>query len=258
LKKKLQTTTKVCANLIIDYGNTFVKAAIFENGEPLEVITKPHLEDKDILRWKQKYTVQNAILSAVRDVPEEIKNYLKEKFHFLELTHLTPVPVKNLYETPETLGRDRLAAVVAGHDLLGTDNVLVIDAGTCITFDFVDSQGVYHGGGITPGIQMRFNALHTFTARLPLLTSRKIGVLSGTSTEESILSGVLNGVVAEIDGIIENYMKQYPGLQIIVTGGDVDFFAEKLKSNIFATQNLVLKGLNKILQFNVEEEQKRN
>jgi type III pantothenate kinase len=258
LKKKLQTTTKLSANLVIDYGNTLVKAALFENGEPVEVISKPHLEKNDILRWKEEYTAQNAILSAVRDVPEAIKKQLSEKFHFFELTHTTPVPVKNLYKTPETLGRDRIAAVVAGHDLFGAMNVLVIDAGTCITFDFVDSQGVYHGGGITPGIQMRFNALHTFTARLPLLNSRKIGVLSGTSTEESILSGVLNGVVAEIDGIIENYKKQYSGLQIIVTGGDVDFFVEKLKSNIFATQNLVLKGLNKILQFNVEEEQKRN
>lgn len=254
----MHTTARSSANLVIDYGNTLVKAALFISNDPIEIIAKPHLELTDLKGWREKYIVQDVILSAVRDIPEAIRNYLEAEYQFLELTHQTAVPVKNLYKTPETLGRDRLAAVVGAHDLMESDDVLVIDAGTSITFDFVDSQGVYHGGGITPGIQMRFKALHTFTARLPLLNSRKIDVLSGTSTEESILSGVLNGVAAEIDGIINRYVEQYPELQIIVTGGDVDFFAEKLKSNIFATPNLVLKGLNKILQFNVEEEQKRN
>lgn len=242
--------------LVIDFGNTLVKAAVFCDGDIVEMTTGPSLSIVAVETFLARYHPEHAIFSSVVAIPADVHAFLDNNFNLIELTDLTPVPVNNLYKSPETLGKDRLAVAVAVKGMFPGKASLVIDAGTCVTFDFVDETGCYHGGGISPGINMRFKALHTFTQRLPLVKHQNFEGLSGATTEASILSGVLNGIVAEFDGIIREYHKKYEGLKVVVTGGDMNFFAKKLKSNIFATPNLVLRGLNEILKFNVKQQQK--
>jgi type III pantothenate kinase len=162
-----------------------------------------------------------------------------------------PLPVVNLYATPLTLGVDRLAGVCGAQQIFPLQHCLVIDAGTCITYDFLDKEGKYYGGGISPGLKMRFQAVHTFTAKLPLVTPKGHVPLIGNSTESCIQSGVVNGVLAELDGIIDQYGKKFEGLRVILCGGDAMFFENQLKASIFASPELVLIGLNSILNYNV-------
>jgi len=236
--------------LVIDFGNTLAKVAVFKNRQTIEVFSIEHVNIEQFTALANKYHFQNCIVSSVTTIPAEIRDFLEQHFHFTELDHHTPIPVKNLYKTPETLGKDRLAAVVGAFCFFPATNCLVIDAGTCITFDFLDNHGNYHGGAISPGVNLRFKALHTFTSRLPLISSKNFEGIIGKTSEESILSGVLNGTVAEMKCTIHAYTEIYPDLQVVLTGGDMIFFETKLKSNIFATPNLVLVGLNEILNFN--------
>lgn len=240
--------------LIMDFGNTLTKTAIFYENQEVELVANARLHLNELATIVDKYKPAYAIASNVVSIPQELTDFLQANLQFISFNHGTPVPVQNKYKTPETLGLDRLALAVAAADMFPNHNVLAIDAGTCITFDFIDAGKNYLGGGISPGINMRFKALHTFTERLPLVKNQNFGELTGSTTQESILSGVLNGVVAEFDGIIRLYQEAYGDLKVIVTGGDMNFFAKKLKSNIFASPNLVLKGLNVILNFNVEKE----
>ena len=159
----------------------------------------------------------------------------------------TPLPIKNLYETPATLGKDRLAAAVGARAIFPGKNVLSIDAGTCITYDFLTKDGEYLGGSISPGIRMRFRAMHAFTGRLPLVEPEDFTGLIGKTTAESLLSGVINGVCEEIKGLIARYNEQYEDLTAVITGGDHEYLHNKLKINIFAVPDLVLPGLNEIL-----------
>ena len=179
----------------------------------------------------------------------EILSWIKTSRNFL-LTHLLPLPIQIKYKTPKTLGVDRIAAVCGAIDIFPNKDSLVIDAGTAITYDFVDRQGNYEGGAISPGIEMRFEALHTFTERLPLVTKTGDLPLIGSSTETCIRSGVLNGAIAEMEGIIINYKQLYPDLGVVLCGGDSLFFENKLKPTIFAAPDLVLSGLNRILLHN--------
>jgi type III pantothenate kinase len=164
----------------------------------------------------------------------------------------TSLPIINKYRTPETLGKDRLAGVVGAQHLLPACDILVIDAGTAITYDFITSSGEFIGGSISPGIAMRYKALNTYTDRLPLLNYYDNAKLIGDDTSTSIFSGVLNGAVAEMEGIIQQYREVYPGIKIILTGGDHNYFDKRLKIKTFAAPNLVLEGLNLILDFNIE------
>jgi type III pantothenate kinase len=236
--------------LIIDVGNTFVKVAVFQYNELIDLKTVPSIDTTLLDKLKKDHDIRAAIISAVTDVRETVTEYLRTNFQLIELDHHTPVPITNLYRTPETLGKDRLAVVVAAAARFPGEDCLVVDAGTCITFDFIDKQKNYHGGSISPGMLLRFKSLNTFTGRLPLVTHRNFEVLTGKTTEESILAGVLNGIAAEVDGMIGMYRDQFPGLKVIITGGDMNFLAKKLKSNIFAVPNLLLFGLNEILEFN--------
>jgi type III pantothenate kinase len=156
-----------------------------------------------------------------------------------------------LYATPTTLGVDRIAGVCGAKHMSPKTNVLVIDAGTCITYDFLDRDGNFLGGGISPGLMMRFNAVHNFTARLPLVPLVEIAPLIGDSTETCIQSGVINGLIEELGGIISLYRQKFEGLAVILSGGDARFFENKLKGSIFAVPELVLSGLNSILIHNV-------
>ena len=160
------------------------------------------------------------------------------------------MPIHNLYHSPGTLGKDRLAAAVAGATVYPRQHVLVINTGTAITYDIVTSGRDYLGGAISPGMQMRFRALHTFTKQVPLLTYTEIDFLTGTDTNKSVLSGVINGIIAEMEGMIAFYRKEYPGIRIILSGGDLNYFVNRLKINIFALPNIVIYGLQQILAFN--------
>jgi type III pantothenate kinase len=162
----------------------------------------------------------------------------------------TPLPVRHKYKTFDTLGPDRIACVVAANKLYPGKDVLLVETGSCITFDFIDADGCYHGGGISPGLNMRFRALHTFTDKLPLIEPESAPALIGDSTKTSILSGVINGIKAEVEGIISRYESNYENLTIILSGGNLDYFDKNLKNNIFAVPNIVLTGLNIILEFN--------
>jgi type III pantothenate kinase len=163
---------------------------------------------------------------------------------------MLPLPVVIDYHTPDTLGTDRIAAVVAAHNLYPDKNILVVETGTCITYDFIDAEGIYRGGSISPGLGLRFSALHNFTDKLPLIEPVKDAILIGKSTESSIQSGVINGLIAEVQGIISMYENNYEDLTIILSGGNLDYFDKILKNNIFAVPNIVLTGLNIILDFN--------
>ncbi|MEO9572161.1 MAG: type III pantothenate kinase [Polaribacter sp.] len=241
-------------NLIIDVGNTRVKVAVFEKDTIVEVVffdkTKILSEIKKILK---KYKVAIGIMSNVASISNFKMEKLQKLMHIKVVSSLTKVPFKNLYKTPKTLGVDRIALVAGAVSLFKNKNVLVIDAGTCITFDFVNSKKQYLGGAISPGINMRFKSLHSFTANLPFLEKKEINNFIGGNTNESINSGIVNGVLQEIDGVINQYKKKYSDLTVVLTGGDTNFLSKQLKSSIFANQNFLLQGLNEILIFNIDQ-----
>lgn len=241
-------------NLCIDQGNSGVKLAVFNNDQLLYEDRFPELTLGILQELFQKYSVQSGILSAVKDLPTEIIQYLSENCNqFIELNHLTPVPVENRYETPETLGKDRLAAVVGAVSLQPDNDLLVIDAGTAITYDFVDAKGAYFGGNIAPGMDLRLKALHVFTGKLPLAEIDVQPPLLGVNTISAIQAGVFHGIVFEMNGYIDTLKVKYPKLSIFLTGGGSIFFENNIKSPIFAVKNLVLIGLNRILQFNAQK-----
>lgn len=239
-------------NLIIDIGNSFVKLAVFHLDElmvkkvvKLEVL----INHVDTLR-KEFDQMKKAIISSVGRLKEKDLAYVKRNFDLVEFNSNTVVPFVNLYETPHTLGLDRIALVSASIKQFPNNNVLIIDAGTCITYDFVTSNNEYLGGAISPGISMRYNSLHNLTANLPLLEKEVPQSIIGNSTSRSIHSGVINGILKEIDGNIGTYQNKYSNLTVILTGGDANFLSKQLKSSIFANSNFLLEGLNHILQIN--------
>ncbi len=237
-------------NLIIDIGNTLTKVAVFDD-DRLVFHEKHSTLCADVLeKVLNTYSVSKAILSSTGEIPVYIEEFLSQRMPLTKFCSQTLLPIKNCYKTPLTLGVDRLAAAVGGVTLFPNQNVLSIDCGTAITYDLVTSSGEYLGGAISPGIEMRFKALHHFTAKLPLISFNKNHPLIGYDTETSILSGVLNGVLAEVDGYIAQIGAQYPPLTVVFTGGDSIYFDKKLKNSIFVNPNLVLFGLNRILEYN--------
>ncbi|MCI4671110.1 MAG: type III pantothenate kinase [Bacteroidia bacterium] len=237
--------------LSIDIGNTLTKFALIEKGriEAYGSADKDHLQQV-LAHVRQKYEdkVQKIGWINVNQVLE-LQDYLGDWEVFCQLIDsTTDFPIKNAYKTPDTLGTDRIVAVIGAQTRISDGAVLVIDAGTAITYDYADEYGTYHGGGIGPGMNMRFKALHEFTARLPLLEAEEIAPLVGQSTQESILSGVVNGMAAEIDGIINNYKSIQKGkLTVFLTGGDASFFEKRLKNINFASSNLIHLGIYHIL-----------
>lgn len=233
-------------NLVIDFGNTRIKAGLFRGTElersfPLSGIA-------EIAGLIDEMAPEKILISSVSNSREELQNILPAKV--LYFSHEMPLPFTNAYKTPATLGLDRLAAVAGALELFPDRNVLVIDMGTCITYDLLTSQGVYSGGGISPGLMMRFRAIHEFTARLPLAEMEPSPQLIGQSTVSCIQSGVVNGLRAELNGIISDYASKYDRLKIIMCGGDMNYFENTLKQSIFAAPELVLRGLNRILLHN--------
>ncbi len=238
-------------NLIIDIGNTAAKVAIFDGDVMAEVQTVSN-RSLDCLKALCKcYSVDKGIVANVIDLNKTVTKQLASlPFPLLWLNHETPLPIVNLYKTPDTLGYDRVAAVVGAQAQFPKKDMLVIDAGTCITYEFIDSSGRYHGGNISPGMLMRFRALNLFTGRLPLVEAQGRELPLGQDTETAIRAGVMKGIEYEISGYIAALKHKYPELLVFLTGGDDFSFDTNLKSVIFADRFLVLKGLNRILNFN--------
>lgn len=238
-------------NLIIDAGNSTVKLAIF-NGRRIESYSRHEgWHPEAIGRLIQEFAIRNAILSSVRDVPDEVYTLLvKPGCRLLELTTGIPLPLRIDYKTPATLGKDRIAAAVGAWALYPHRNLMVVDAGTALTMDLVNDQGIFEGGVISPGLMMRFKALNQFTGRLPLVDPNDDPPLIGKSTTEAIQSGVLMGMIYEVDNYINSLKNKYNGLAVILTGGDAPRLTGKLKNTIFVEPNLVLNGLNCILSHN--------
>ena len=238
-------------NLVIDIGNTVAKVAVFQKSALLEkkVLKKEDLERKIDLFFSHYPAINKVIVSTVSDGGFSFDNHLE----ILYLDKSTKLPFQNCYQTAGTLGSDRKALVAAAAKEFPDQPVLIIDAGTCVTYDFKDRENRYFGGGISPGLMMRFRALNEFTARLPLVGPVKQPELIGRNTDESIRSGVIFGLSKEIDGLVEEYSSRHPGLAIILTGGDAQFLSVNLKNTIFANSNFLLEGLNYILEFNISK-----
>lgn len=236
-------------NLVVDSGNSAAKVGIFKDEKLIEKLT--FYSPQELERYIERADYRNLMISSVRADAELIATWgAKAEKQFI-LHRGLPLPVNNLYKTPETLGMDRLAGVCGAQQLFPATDCVVIDAGTCITYDFLDKSGHYYGGSISPGLYMRFKAVNTFTAKLPLVSPKESVDLIGKTTETAIQSGVMNGLLAEIEGIIRQYNEKFPGLNVILCGGDAGFFENQLKASIFASPDLVLIGLNSILTYNV-------
>ena len=240
--------------LVLDFGNTLKKVAFYERCRlvHLQAFEKLTLAELKSLVKKQG-PVDAAILSSVTKYPQSIHNYLEKNFLFFEMNQNIRLPLNVRYKTPDTLGKDRLAAAVACLQRFPGNDVLVINAGTCITYDFVSAYAEYFGGSISPGMKMRFSALHNFTDKLPLVSNYNESPLIGCDTESSIASGVMNGIAAEMDGIIDKYKQSNPDLITILSGGDAKYFDKSLKNSIFAVPNIVTEGLQIILNYNVDK-----
>ena len=238
-------------NLIIDIGNSVAKLALFHQNELIDVFYDSNQSLDTLSTICSQYSIERSILSTVINLNNTILEQLKTlKCKLLQIDYQTVLPIKILYQTPQTLGSDRIAAVVGAQTLKPRKDILVIDAGTCLTYDFIDAQGNYYGGNIAPGKAMRLKALHSYTAKLPLIEAEGDTPELGYNTETAIRSGVIKGMEFEINGYITHLQKKYPGLLVFLTGGDEFSFDTNLKNIIFADKFLVLKGLNRILEYN--------
>lgn len=236
-------------NLVLDLGNTRIKAALFNAGELVQKLTFPSAAE--LLSFLQQNQFEHAIVSSVNQPADELLSAVHTTGKKIKLKSGLSLPIENHYATPDTLGVDRLAAACGAFHLFPNRDCLVVDAGTCINYEFIDKNGHYLGGAISPGVAMRFEAMHKFTARLPLVHLTNDVPMIGNSTETCMQSGVENGVLAEVDGTIEKYIAIYPGLVVILCGGDAAIFENRLKHRIFVAPDLILKGLNSILLYNV-------
>ncbi len=237
--------------LVLDFGNTALKATIYRDGEVFAQANLDAPTTEEILAFSTSKPVKCAILgSVVNHSPNLIKD-LAPLFPLLILDSKTALPITNNYKTDDTLGYDRIAAAVEAWQLFPRKPVLAIVAGTCITYNVVDKKGNFLGGAISPGLHMRIEAMHEKTKKLPLIKLKGDHPFIGNTTETSLRSGVYNGTVAELEGMIYHYLKQYPGLNTVIGGGDSELLAEALKNGIFARPNLVAQGLYSILEYHV-------
>ena len=244
-------------NLVLDLGNSYGKIAVCEGVNVLESAVYERITGREISYFHTRYKgMKGVIISSVVNDSREMIDYLGSLFPTcIELDHHTPLPLVNCYRTPETLGYDRIAAAVGAYTIYPGKNVLVIDAGTAITYDIVTSGGEYLGGNISPGLGIRFKSLNKYTNRLPLLEPPEDKPrLIGDSTKEAIEAGIVHGTVFEMDGLIDAISQNHPKLQVVLTGGDAKYFEGKLKSSIFVDLNLNLIGLNRILEHNAAED----
>lgn len=239
-------------SLVIDAGNTFVKYAVFEEKLMLEKQTFPFSKSLEgLAALFNKYRPHNAILCAVSDVHGSLLAELKTQIKVLEVHYTMKLPFQNRYTSPASLGNDRIALVSGAALLYPKEPVLIIDAGTCVTFDLINAQAEYYGGSISPGLQMRYQALHHFTGRLPGLNPKADAGYAGTNTQEAIHAGVFTGFLYEIQTRTAQYLAENENLTIILTGGDLEYLRIETKNRIFANPNFLLQSLHALLDYNL-------
>ena len=242
-------------NLTIDQGNSRTKVALFDdNGRIVKNFIYKSFAASDIEKLFSLYPITDSIISSVVNIEPAVVNALNRRSkHFVLFDHDTPIPIRNGYNSPETLGQDRLAAAVGASFLCPKQNILIIDAGSAITYDFVSDEGEYVGGNIAPGIKMRLTMLHRMTKKLPLVEveENELLPLFGKTTRDAIAAGVIRGIVYEVKGYIRSLNAQLQQLTVLLTGGNAPFIANNSRNTSFTLEkNLVLIGLNQILEFN--------
>jgi len=241
--------------LCIDWGNTLVKAALFDVSHKItgQLSWTESEAVAGIRQLVEQTSPEAAILCSVTNHPAALETWLSEHTRFIRLSSQTALPIMNAYHSPETLGADRLAAAVAINEEFPDKNNMVISLGTCITYNFIHKNRTFRGGAISPGLEMRLKAMHHFTDKLPEVSREGELILLGYDTETCMRSGAVYGMAAEIHGMLQAYSSEYPDFNAVLTGGDAAFFARQLKNKIFAAPDLILKGLYSILLHNVPQ-----
>jgi len=238
-------------NILLDIGNTLQKIAVFNDDESVYCQSFSKITEKNLFSILNQFPIKNSIISSVANLDVPIVNILNTNTKMFHYSHQTKLPLKILYKSPETLGLDRIANAVGAVALFPKKNLLAVQVGTCLVLDFVNEKSEYLGGSISPGIKMRFNALHEKTNKLPLLSNNNSSPnFLGTDTNSSLSNGVINGICYEIEGFIKEYSAKFENLIVLFTGGDADYLQKFIKNTIFAAPNLVLKGLNEIIKYN--------
>ncbi len=242
--------------LTIDVGNTNIKVAVFERFNLLDkfVFQKNNFQNNFKIIFKKYPNHLKAVVSSVSLSEDDDILWLKKQIHVIEINSKTKFPFKNDYSTPKTLGIDRMVLAAGAVIEYPNQNILIIDAGSCITYDFITNKKEYLGGAISPGLSMRYKALHDYTAKLPLLENNPPESFIGNSTNQSIYSGVVNGLCYEIEGFISEYSVKNEQFTIILTGGDAIFLANRLKSTIFADENFLLKSLHQLYTYSLQND----
>ena len=222
-------------NLVVDIGNTLIKVAVVERDEVVYMQQAESIEEVDLVTLCERFpSLRRAIVASTAFPTADVAVVLREKgFDVLEMTSLTPVPIGNTYQSPETLGGDRLAAAVAAVEVMGCRDCLVVDFGTAITIDLVE-DGIYRGGNISPGVRTRFRALHDYTGRLPECSPTDEVLEYGSTTSPAIEQGDMQGITDEIEGYISHFSAQNVKISLIFTGGDAKYFVKRIKNAIFA------------------------
>ena len=240
-------------NLCIDWGNTNVKAAIFDNDTlTRQIVFSEESALEKVSALMEGYKPVKAIMCSVAHHDDEVEHLIKSRIKsVIILDGYTRTPINNAYLSPDSLGPDRLAMACGAYFHYPDKNNLVIGVGTCVTYNLVQKNKTFRGGAISPGLHMRLKAMNAFTDKLPEIKPEGDLILLGYDTETCLRSGAVLGMAAEIDGMIRNFESQYPDFNAILTGGDATYFASKIKSKIFADPDLLLKGLNLILNYNV-------
>jgi type III pantothenate kinase len=236
--------------LCFDFGNTRLKCGVFINGQLTEVLSLEDSKDETIEGLLKKYQPQKTILSSVIDHHAGIEKILAEASSFHKLSAQSVLPFTTPVAKPETIGTDRLALAAAAVYFYKEKNNLVIGLGSCITYNFINRYNCFVGGSISPGMEMRFKSLNTYTAKLPIIKADWNFPLIGYDTRTNILSGVLLGMAVEIDGIVNNYNEKFSNFNVLLTGGNALYFAHHLKNKIFADPDLIFKGLYAISETN--------
>ena len=237
-------------NLCLDIGNSSSKLAVFKRKKLVFNKRYKRLPWKSILAIIKTYDVSHTIISSTRHLNKELIQKLKRKSKVIVLDHTLNFSFKIKYQTPETLGRDRIAGIAGAWANFRKQNSLLADLGTCNTYDFISAQGIYLGGNIAPGLNMRLKAMDTFTDKLPYAAPENHDHLLGMTTTEALQNGAVKGIILEIEGYIRNLKREFGTINVILTGGDSAFFAKHFKKRIFAEPNIVLQGLNDILNRN--------
>jgi type III pantothenate kinase len=239
-------------NLIVDIGNSSTKVAVFDKQEMITHFRSRELSHEMFEKKLRPFKIDKAIISSVRVTPDYIIDLLSVNISFVHvLSDKSKLPFKIEYDTPETLGTDRIAAVAGAYKMFTGEEVLIIDAGTALTFDFL-SSGIYKGGNISPGLRMRFKALNKFTGRLPLVSPAGNFTFPGRNTNDAILAGVITGMIYEINEYIRTFEDKKTDFNIILTGGDSEFLKDKIKLQITYMPGIVIDGLNYILEYNAK------